>query len=59
MSRHLLMRHAQAEAEEVRGWTCQTCSTMTDNEGPYCRYCASYWEDVRNGLFDEPEHEYD
>ena len=53
MSRHLLMRQAEAETEEVRGWTCQTCNTMTEGDGPHCRSCASYWADVSDGLFEE------
>lgn len=55
MSRATLIRDAQAEYEEVSSWTCETCNTMTECEGPYCRACAAYWQDVRDGMFD---HEY-
>lgn len=35
---------------------CASCPTiLEDHEKTYCRSCASYWEDVGNGLFDEIE----
>lgn len=54
MTRHAhLTRQADAEAAEVRSWTCATCDTMVETEGEHCRACAAYWSDVRNGLFDD------
>lgn len=46
-------RQAEAEAEEVRSWTCQSCDTMVETEGEHCRACAAYWADVRSGLFED------
>lgn len=46
---------AEAEAAEVRGWVCQSCDTMIEDEtlNTYCRSCAAYWRDVEAGLFDD------
>lgn len=52
MAGKLKVRDAQAQADAERGWTCQTCDTMTEGDGPYCRSCASYWADVADGLWD-------
>ncbi len=53
MSRARDILEAESENDEVRSWTCETCNTMVEGDGPHCRSCASYWEDVRNGLFDD------
>lgn len=50
---------AQDAFVEERSWRCHTCTRMLDPLDPgeerYCFYCGSYWEDVKNGLFeDEP-----
>lgn len=56
--RALAIRQAEAEAAEVRSWTCETCDTMVEDEGPFCRSCAAYWRDLESeearsfGLFD-------
>lgn len=49
-------RIALEELDEVRSWKCESCDTLIETENSrYCRACAAYWEDVRNGLFeDEP-----
>lgn len=51
-SRAALLREAASEAAEVRSWTCETCDTMVETEGAHCRSCASYWQDVRDGLYE-------
>jgi hypothetical protein len=45
---------AKRLAEEEAAWSCQSCGTMVEDNhpGPHCRSCASYWQDVANGLFD-------
>ena len=49
------IREAEDEYAEVRLWYCETCDAMIEDRvaGPYCKSCAAYWEDVRNGLFDD------
>ena len=33
---------------------CKTCSNVASEEhAPYCCPCFMYWEDVKNGLFDD------
>lgn len=50
--------YAMIAAEEF-GWKCESCNKFTEEgvEGRYCRYCAEYWEDVRNGLFDRYDND--
>lgn len=54
-SRPHRIRLAANENDAVRQWVCATCDSMTEPEqsGPHCWACASYWADVRNGLFDD------
>ncbi len=47
------MTEAIAEAEEARSWTCASCDTLIEDQGPHCRSCAAYWADVDAGLYDE------
>lgn len=44
---------AATEAMEVRSWTCETCNLMVDDGERYCRHCGPYWEDVKNGLWED------
>jgi hypothetical protein len=39
----------QVEQENIK---CETCEAPVLEDGKYCLFCKSYWEDVRNGLFD-------
>lgn len=43
--------------EEVRRdrWKCETCTAPAEEESTFCLHCGMYWEDVRNGMFDEIE----
>jgi len=35
-------------------WQCKTCTNViASDEDIYCRHCKVYWEDVRNGLFQD------
>ena len=43
---------AKAEVEEVKSWKCRTCETII-LEGQFCSSCQQYWDDVRNGVFDD------
>lgn len=47
-------RLARQEGEDAARWLCASCPTMIEPEqpGPFCRNCASYWEDVENGIFE-------
>lgn len=48
------LREASLENEERKADKCATCSGPADEAyEPYCMSCASYWEDVKNGLFDD------
>lgn len=43
-----------AEIMDGEPRVCATCPTiLEEHEQHFCRYCASYWEDVDNGLFDD------
>lgn len=48
-------REAAREGADAQSWQCASCDRMIedDSTAPFCRDCASYWEDVRNGIFDE------
>lgn len=54
MSKAFRLRRALDEQKADR-WQCQTCSAPADEGSSYCRYCAMYWEDVSNGLFEEKD----
>ena len=51
-------RDAVLEAQEARRWSCASCDAPIDpdnTEHPnHCWPCGSYWEDVANGLWDDP-----
>lgn len=47
-------RAARLEAADASTWKCETCETIIES-GKHCRPCGSYWEDVRNGLWDREE----
>lgn len=49
----LSIREALVEAEEAR-WQCETCDAPAIEDEPHCLSCKIYWEDVRDGLFNEP-----
>lgn len=55
MSKARDLIEAKAEMAEVRSWTCATCDTMVQTDGDHCTACAQYWQDVRNGVFDDKE----
>ncbi|TCU34090.1 hypothetical protein EV129_11373 [Rhizobium azibense] len=44
---------AESVAAEERSWKCESCDKMIEEhgDGPHCRHCAMYWEDVRKGVF--------
>lgn len=43
---------ARLQADDASTWKCHTCETIIES-GDYCWPCSSYWEDVRNGLWDD------
>lgn len=45
-------REIELEIIEAETLKCRSCDTIVEVAG-YCRHCADYWEDVRNGLFDD------
>lgn len=48
------IQKAELELQEDNLTTCKSCGSPSDEEySPYCRNCGTYWEDVRNGLFDD------
>lgn len=57
MSRISDLGEARVEMDEARSWVCASCDKMIEEneEGSYCRSCASYWKDVQNGLFDRDD----
>jgi len=57
MSKAMRLRRAQTESADVNSWKCKTCDRMIEGDDPcdvYCRYCASYWRDVDEGLWADP-----
>lgn len=53
-----LRRTAETEAAEVKSWTCQSCDVMVEEDGEHCAACRQYWNDVRDGMFEE-EYNYE
>lgn len=51
------LAEAKAQDAEERSWWCSTCDKMIEEheKGSYCRLCRMYWDDVRNGAFDEAQ----
>ena len=47
-----IRREIAAEVLEAETLTCRSCTKIVEVPG-YCRHCADYWNDVRNGLWDE------
>lgn len=46
---------ALLEKDERDGDLCRTCySPAEEPYEPYCMHCGLYWEDVENGLYDDP-----
>lgn len=43
---------ALAEAQEVAGITCATCTGIALEDSRYCLSCGIYWADVDRGMFD-------
>lgn len=53
------VRDALIENEDRKADLCDTCDNPADETTePYCVHCASYWQDVREGLFDEYEDQH-
>lgn len=46
-------REAKLQADDASTWKCETCETIVDQGARYCWPCGSYWEDCRNGLWDD------
>ncbi len=46
------VHEALTEVEEDR-WQCLTCSDAREENGDYCMSCRMYWEDCRNGLWED------
>lgn len=59
VSERMRLRPIDALKEQARDrWQCATCPSPLDEvedggDGRHCRSCRSYWDDVRNGLFDK------
>lgn len=51
-------RDAEMEAQDAKRWNCDSCGAPIDPaiaQCPgYCWPCGSYWDDVANGLWDDP-----
>lgn len=45
-------REIAIEVLEAETLMCRSCTTIVEAPG-YCRTCADYWNDVRNGLWDD------
>lgn len=50
-----LRTHEALDEVERDCWQCTTCSQPAEEADHYCRYCRSYWDDCRNGLWDDVE----
>lgn len=51
------MLQVPIDQEESR-WKCETCPGVTENDDSrWCIHCRMYWEDCRNGLYDEDDVE--
>lgn len=48
---------ALIEAEAAASIQCVSCAAVIDDDAtaPYCRNCKSYWDDVRDGMFDDDD----
>lgn len=53
LERRLANKFACDEATFDVPITCATCSTIVDEGERYCPYCKSYWQDIKNGLYEE------
>jgi hypothetical protein len=55
MTALLTVDEARAAVEECRRdeWKCRTCRAPTAEDSEYCWSCESYWNDCRDGLWDE------
>jgi hypothetical protein len=55
LSRRQKYRMYNATIEQLEAhWQCQTCTDVIEHDDAiYCRHCRVYWEDVKNGLFDD------
>lgn len=54
MGRAREIRDAEQQCED-EAWQCRTCSAPAQEDGPFCRQCEMYWDDVDAGLFNWPE----
>ncbi len=53
------MHQVPIDQEDAK-WKCETCPAPTENpDSRWCIHCRMYWEDCRNGLFDEPERDHE
>jgi rubrerythrin len=50
-------KSAYKPEEDPAFWHCRSCNKIFEQneEGPYCWACRTYYEDVRNGLFDRDD----
>lgn len=47
------VREAEEIAERDSVGKCQTCTGLAEEGDVYCWHCRSYWDDVRNGVFQD------
>ena len=48
-----LRREAFLQVEDVENIQCSTCLNVAVEGSQYCVSCGIYWEDCRNGIFDQ------
>ena len=48
-----LRPHQAMELVQQETWKCTTCSAPAQENSRYCFHCELYWEDVKNGLFNQ------
>lgn len=57
---HFDKRDAIHEYIQISSLSCSSCSAPIEDDEtqPYCRNCHSYWQDVVNGLWDDPVYDF-
>lgn len=53
MATRNLLHDATLIADEDAALWCRSCTSTAEEGSSYCAHCASYWQDIDNGLFDE------